>query len=83
MDLTLFKEGCFVMIIGMGTVFVFLAIMIGMMNVNTIILNFIGKFFPEEVPVVKTQKKVQNTSNDEEIALAIACAMHKVAGGSR
>ena len=79
MDLTLFKEGCFVMIIGMGPVFVFLAIMIGMMNV----INFIGKFFPEEVPVVKTQKKVQNTSNDEEIALAIACAMHKVAGGSR
>jgi len=34
------------------------------------------KFFPEEVPVEKkTAKKNAQSDNDEEIALAIACAM--------
>lgn len=75
MDLTLLKEGAIIMVIGMGTVFVFLTIMIGAMNINEIVLKFIGKYFPEEVPEVKTTKKKAETS-DDEIALAIACAIH-------
>ena len=39
MDLTLLKDGIFVMIIGMGTVYVFLTIMIWVMELN-------GKFTP-------------------------------------
>ena len=50
MDMTLLKEGAIVMVIGMGTVFFFLTIMIGAMNINEKVLKFIGKFFPEEVP---------------------------------
>ena len=76
MDITLLKEGAIVMVIGMGTVFFFLTIMIGAMNINEKVLKFIGKFFPEEVPEIKTAKKKVD-SNDDEIALAIACAMHK------
>ena len=34
MDMTLLKEGAIIMVIGMGTVFFFLAIMIGAMNIN-------------------------------------------------
>ena len=34
MDLTLFKEGFVVMVIGMGTVFVFLTIMIWLINIS-------------------------------------------------
>ena len=75
MDLALLKEGAIIMTIGMGTVFFFLTIMIGAMNINEIVLKFIGKFFPEEVPEVKTAKK-KAESNDDEIALAIACAIH-------
>lgn len=76
MDLTLLKEGAIIMAIGMGTVFFFLIIMIGAMNINEIVLKFVGKYFPEEVPEVKTaKKKVENT--DDEIALAIACAVHQ------
>ena len=75
MDTTLLKEGAIIMAIGMGTVFFFLTIMIGAMNINEKVLKFIGKYFPEEVPEVKTQKK-KAESNDEEIALAIACAIH-------
>ena len=75
MDMTLLKEGIIVMVIGMGTVFFFLSIMIGAMNINEIVLKFIGKYFPEEIPEVKTTKKKADTK-DDEIALAIACAIH-------
>lgn len=76
MDITLLKEGAVVMVIGMGTVFLFLTIMICAMNINELILKFLGKYFPEEIPEVKTTKKKVDTSNDE-VALAIACALHK------
>ena len=76
MDITLLKEGAIIMAIGMGTVFFFLTIMIGAMNINEIVLKILGKYFPEEVPEVKTAKKKVD-SNDDEIALAIACAVHQ------
>ena len=76
MDMTLLREGAIVMVIGMGTVFFFLAIMIFAMNINEIVLIFLGKYFPEEVHEVKTQKK-KVESNDDEIALAIACAINR------
>ena len=74
MDITLLKEGAIIMAIGMGTVFFFLTIMIGTMYLNESILKFVGKYFPEEAPETKTIKKKVET-NDEEIALAIACAI--------
>ena len=73
MDISLLKEGLFVMTIGMGTVFIFLTVMILVMNLNSIFMQkVINKYFPEELPV---EKKSQN--NDEEIALAVACAYAK------
>lgn len=80
MDMTLLKEGAVVMAIGMGTVFLFLCIMIFAMNINEIILKFLSKYFPEEVEEVKNVKKT-TSSNDEEIALAIACAINKASCG--
>ena len=73
MDLALLEDGFIVMIIGMGTVFVFLSIMIFAMHLNGKVLQVLNKFFPEEIPVEK--KPVQKSDNNEEIALAIACAM--------
>lgn len=72
MDLALLEDGFIVMIIGMGTVFVFLSIMIFAMHLNGKVLQVLNKFFPEEIPVEK--KPVQKSDNNEEIALAIACA---------
>lgn len=77
MDLTLFKEGCYVMVIGMGTVFVFLTIMIWAMHLNAFILKIANKYFPEEVVVDKSISKKKTSSNEEEIALAIAAALHR------
>lgn len=76
MDITLLKDGVFVMIIGMGTVFIFLSIMIVAMNLNGKVLQVINKYFPEEVPQEKTSRKTAK-KDDEEIALAIACAVAK------
>ena len=76
MDTTLLQEGLIIMSIGMGTVFFFLVIMIGVMHINEKVLKFVGKYFPEEAPQEKTTTK-KATSNDEEIALAIACAIHQ------
>ena len=76
MDMTLLKEGAIIMAIGMGTVFFFLVIMIGAMNINEKVLKFVGKYFPEELPVVATpSNKNKQEKSDEEIAVAIACAV--------
>ena len=76
MVLTLLKQGIIIMIIGMGTVFFFLTIMIYAMRINEQVLKFVGKYFPEEIPEEKTTKK-KVVNSDDEIALAIACAVHK------
>jgi len=75
MDLTLLKDGVFVMVIGMGTVFVFLTTMIWVMTLNGIVLRYVNKFFPEEIIEEKKSVKKASKSDDEEIALAVVCAM--------
>ena len=77
MDMTLLKEGAIIMSIGMGTVFFFLTIMIGAMNINQLVLKFVGKYFPEEIPEVKSSMKKVEINSDNEVALAIACAINK------
>ena len=74
MESVLLEDAVFIMVIGMGTVFIFLTILIGAMNLNEKILKIISKYFPEEIPEVNLPKKKTNT-NDEEIAIAIACAL--------
>ena len=74
MESTLLNDGVFIMLIGMGTVFFFLTILIGAMSLNEKIIGFIGKYFPEEIPQMNLPKK-QASTKDEEIAVAIACAL--------
>ena len=77
MDLTLIKEGLVVMAMGMGTVFVFLVIMIGVMNLTAVIMPILNKFMPEEIEQPKSSAKKQVNDNEAEIALAIACALRE------
>ena len=74
METTLLNDAVFIMVIGMGTVFIFLTILIGAMNINEKILKYIGKYFPEEIPQNNLPKKKVDTK-DEESAVAIACAI--------
>lgn len=78
MDLELLKEGSLIMVIGMGTVFFFLVVMIFAMETSAKVLKFVNKFMPEEVEEIKTSaKKNATTDNDADIALAIACALER------
>jgi oxaloacetate decarboxylase gamma subunit len=73
------KQGFFIMVIGMGTVYIFLTIMIYAMNITKKILDIVNKYFPEEVPQ-ESKKRKEKKDNDAEVALAIAAAIHKEAG---
>lgn len=77
MDNELLRTGIFVMLIGMGTVFVFLLIMIGMMYVNSAVLKVINKYFPEEIETSKSNNKKSTGTDAAEIAAAIACAIRE------
>ena len=77
MDIELLKEGCYVMAIGMGTVFLFLVLMIFAMNIMSKLVQWLNKVFPEEVINNIKKKENKQSNNDAEIALAIAVALHK------
>ena len=73
----LFKQGCIAMCIGMGVVLAFLCILILSMIIMSKIVKYLNKIFPEQSP---NQLKVQKskTSDDEQIAAAIAAVMAKI-----
>ena len=84
MNIELWKDGLLLMVIGMGFVFFFLAIMICVMFINAKIISFLGKYFPEAVEEEQTtSKKKTAVNNDSEIALAIACALAALKGGKK
>lgn len=80
MNLELLSEGSTLMLIGMGTVFSFLCILICSMFIMSKVVRFLNKIFPEAVVELKTAKKSSSSSNDDEIALAIACAVKERGG---
>lgn len=75
MNLELLKAGILLMIIGMGVVYFFLAIMIYVVDISSKVIKFANKYFPEEVEEDKYTPKKKSTGSDAEIALAIACAV--------
>ncbi len=70
----LWAQGGITMIIGMGIVFSFLTILVFAMLIMTKCISFINKFCPEAT--VEPKKTV--TSDDSEIAAAIAVAYSKI-----
>ncbi|MBQ8459281.1 OadG family protein [bacterium] len=73
MNIELFEQGILLMVIGMGFVFFFLAILIFAMNVTSKFIEIFNKYFPEVLEESNTKIKKKVDTNDE-IALAIACA---------
>ena len=57
MDTELLKSGCLLMVLGMGTVYFFIIIMIYCMNLTQKALTVINKFFPEKTEEVKSKFK--------------------------
>ncbi|MBQ2611563.1 OadG family protein [bacterium] len=71
-------QGIAVMCIGMGTVLTFLCILIFSMHVMSKIISRLNEIFPEVVPqVTSSSVNSTNSTEDEEVALAIASAMFK------
>lgn len=79
--LQLLIDGCYLLVIGMGTVFIFLTVMIWVMELGAKTISIVNKYFPEEVVEDKHTSKKKAANNDAEIALAIACALNK--GGAK
>ena len=73
-----FLVGSQLMIIGMGTVFFFLTIMICAMNISENIIKFINKYYPEINTEEKNKKNTNKSKNTtgEEVAIAIVSAIH-------
>lgn len=66
-------EGLVMMCIGMGTVLLFLCILIFAMNVMSVCVAQLNKWFPEAGVNVKTAPV--STNNDDAVAVAIAAAV--------
>ena len=71
------SEGLAMMLIGMGTVLMFLCIMIVAMNVMSWAVAKINEIFPAPVTVTGGGKKAVKASDDSEIAAAIVAALFK------
>ena len=71
------SEGIAMMLIGMGTVLMFLCIMIVAMNIMSWAVAKINTIFPEPVAVIPGAKKVSSSSDDSEVAAAIVAAMFR------
>lgn len=73
MDTEILKFGIMIMVLGMGTVYFFIILMIFFLNITTKALGIINKYFPEEV-VEDKRNTVKKKTEDIEVAIAIACA---------
>ncbi|HIP14397.1 MAG TPA: pyruvate carboxylase [Sulfurimonas autotrophica] len=78
MEANLMTEGVKFMFLGMGTVFVFLMIMIGAINIMSFIIH---KFFPEPQAVTAKETVSVNTQQQDKkkivAAITAAIAHHR------
>ena len=58
--------------IGMGTVLLFLCVLIGSMRIMSTIVLYLNKIFPEKVETV--QKAVKKVVSNDDVAIAVALA---------
>ena len=63
--------------IGMGTVLLFLCVLIGSMRIMSTIVLYLNKIFPEKVETVQKAVKKVVSNDDEAIAVALAAIMAK------
>lgn len=72
------QDGIIIMLIGMGVVFLFLVIMVYVMDWTSKLVLKLNEIFPEEIPEEKpTRKKAGNNDGDVALAIAIACAQRR------
>ena len=67
--------GFTLMWLGMGTVLLFLCVLIGSMRIMSTIVLYLNKIFPEKVETVQKAVKKVVSNDDEAIAVALAAIM--------
>jgi sodium pump decarboxylase gamma subunit len=72
----LFMQGIVLMVIGMATVFAFLVLLIGAMNLSSVFFRKFSHLFPEETQEAAA-KPVAQSDPAEEIAVALAAIRAK------
>jgi len=73
METNLIMEGLKFMVLGMGTVFAFLTIMIIVINIMSYVVN---KFFPEPQASDETSSTANKTDNKKVVAAITAAITH-------
>jgi len=68
------NEGSVIMLVGMGIVFSFLAILVLAVMAMAKVVTYLDKICPPPAAPVKTKKAKAKTSSDDEVAVAIAVA---------
>ena len=71
------ENGLALLLIGMGTVLAFLALLIFCLRIMSKVVSWLNKIFPEAVDEVKSAAKKAASNIDEAIAVAIAAIMAK------
>ena len=72
------QDGVVIMLIGMGVVFLFLTIMVFVMDWTSKLILKLNEIFPEENEEEKPSKKQKRTDDSEvALAIAIACAQRR------
>ena len=72
LDLELLNTGLLITLIGMGVVFSFLVILVFAMSIMSSVVRKLNEIFPEQVASLAPAPAKKSSSNDEEIAIAIA-----------
>jgi len=74
MQETLMQQGWELMIFGMGTVFIFLALLV---LSTSIMSTLIQRYLPEAVPPATAATDAGKTGKDEKLLAVISAAIHK------
>ena len=77
------SEGLLLMVVGMGTVFTFLGLIVGLMQGSAMFFDSFGAHFPEREMVPSTDwAGGASTGNDQEIAVVLAAVeAHRLGRG--
>ncbi|WP_108445213.1 OadG family protein [Halomonas denitrificans] len=73
-DSQLINEGLALMGLGMGFVFVFLTVLVG---VTTLMSKTIGRFFPEPVAPDVRDSRAPAARQDDDLTAVISAAVHR------
>lgn len=79
----MFTEGLKLMVLGMGWVFVFLALMVVVMNFTAKVLSPFAHLLEPKAPPPKRNNKPRTGDSERQLLAAAVAAVHRHRGGAR